>query len=299
MNVGEIRGPVKSEFGYHIVKLDEVEPAHGRSFEEARAELEQEYRHERAQAIFYDRSQKLADQAFTALTELQTVAKDLGLPLHEVHGFTRQGGGQGGEDLGASREVLDAAFSEDVLDKHQNSPMIGIGDEKAVVLRVTAHHTPEQKPLADVHADIETQLKEQAQRAAAAKKGAEAVKQLQTGASWNQVVAELKAQPTGKRFVGRQEAGVPMPVVRQAFTMPRTEMKDGATLYRGVTLDNGDYAIVAISAVRSGDAAAQAAQEIKTREQTLARQVGAEEFAAYMDALESRAKITRNPNAFE
>ena len=64
MSVGEIRGPVKSDFGYHVLKLDEVEAGHVKTFEEARAEVESDYRKERAQNIFYDESQKLADLAF-------------------------------------------------------------------------------------------------------------------------------------------------------------------------------------------------------------------------------------------
>ena len=75
MSPGEIRGPVKTQFGYHILKLDEVEAGHVRDFDEARAELEAEYRKERAQNIFYDESQKLADPAFSSLTELDSVRR--------------------------------------------------------------------------------------------------------------------------------------------------------------------------------------------------------------------------------
>src|SRR6185295_3171120 len=54
MSAGEIRGPVKTEFGYNVIKLEEIQPGHVKSFDEAHAELEAEYRKERAQNIFYD-----------------------------------------------------------------------------------------------------------------------------------------------------------------------------------------------------------------------------------------------------
>ena len=57
MSAGEIRGPVKSEFGYHVIKLEQIQPGHVKTFEEAHAELEADYRKERAQNIFYDQSQ--------------------------------------------------------------------------------------------------------------------------------------------------------------------------------------------------------------------------------------------------
>ena len=37
MTPSEIRGPIKTQFGYHVLKLDEVEKGTLRSFDEARA----------------------------------------------------------------------------------------------------------------------------------------------------------------------------------------------------------------------------------------------------------------------
>ena len=298
MSVGEIRGPVKTQFGYHVIKLDEIDKPHSKTLEEARPELEAEYRRDRAQSIFYERSQKLADQSFAALTELQSVAKSLGLQTQQVHNFTRQGGGEGAASLGDSREVIDAVFSDDVAEKRHNSPMIAIGDDKAVVLRVTNHRSPEQKPLAQVRADIEAQLKTQAQRLAAAKQGNEALQQLEKGGTWNSVIADLKVQPTGKRFIGRKESSIAAPALRLAFGVPRAAVSDTHPVYRGLELDNGDYALIAVSAVRSGDSAPSAAQG-KAGEQSLVREGGAAEFSAYIKQLESSAKIKRNPAVFE
>ena len=120
MAAGEIRGPVKSEFGYHVIKLDEIQPGHVKSYDEAHAELEADYRKERAQNIFYDESQKLAEVAFSALTELDSVGKQLNLPVKTVTGFTREGGG----DFGEEPSVIEAAFSDDVLERRQNSSLV-------------------------------------------------------------------------------------------------------------------------------------------------------------------------------
>jgi len=148
MSPGEVRGPVKTQFGYHVIKLEGIEPAAQRSFEDVRAELEADYRREQAQSAFYERSQQLADEAFAALSELESVATKLGLELRTVEGFTRQGGGA----LGADRKVIDAVFSDDVLKDRQNSPAVNVGEESVVVLRVTEHKTPAQRPLEEVRA---------------------------------------------------------------------------------------------------------------------------------------------------
>ncbi len=62
MNKGDISGPVKTQFGYHVIRLEDVEAPHVPDFEEVRAELEPQFRRDQAQTQFYEKSQQLADE---------------------------------------------------------------------------------------------------------------------------------------------------------------------------------------------------------------------------------------------
>jgi peptidyl-prolyl cis-trans isomerase D len=294
MSQGEIRGPIKTQFGYHVLRLDEIETGHLKSFDEARAELEAEFRKDRAQAILSDESQKLDEQSFAALTELASVAKALDLPIKRVDGFTREGGGE----LGADPEIIKAAFSEDVLERGQNSPIIAAGDDRAIVLRAANHKPAEPRPLAEVRTQIEEQLRTQAMRDAAAKLGADAVARLQKGEAWSAVAADLKLQPVGRRFVTRQDQVVPGAVLRSAFDVPRAQVNDKPYV-AGVTTDDGNYAVWALTAVRAPATAAEPAEQKSARQQQTARQVGNEEFAIYLKEAERTAKVSRNEKVFE
>lgn len=295
MQQGEIRGPIKTQFGYHVIRLDEIEAEHVRSFEEARAELESEFRKDRAEALFIDQSQKLDEQAFAALTTLEPVAQALDLEIKTVEGFTREGGAE----FGDNRDVIEAAFSEDVLERGQNSPMIVLGDSRAVVLRVKNHKPAEPKPLADVRAQIEEQVRRQAMREAAANQGAQILARLQQGEAWSAVMSELKLQPTGRRFVTRRDQLAPEAVLRAAFDVPRTQVSDEKPHIAGVTTDDGNYAVWSLSAVRSPDPAAEAAQEREVRQRQLARLRGNQEFATYLAEAERNASVQRNEKIFE
>ena len=295
MSVGEIKGPVKTQFGYHIIKLEEIESGHVKSFEEVRPQLEADYKHEQAQAAFYDRTQKLADESFAHLTELDGVAKTLGVPVKTEKGFTREGGGE----LGKDPQIIDAVFSEPVLEKGQNSSLITVGDDRALVVRVTDHKAPEQKPLEAVRSEITAELKQRAEKEAVANKGAEVLGKLNSGTPWNQVAGALKVSAAGKQFVSRDATNVPAPVLRTAFSVPKASIIADKPQFRGVATDDDGYALVAVSAVRKGDIAQLPEGERNGKTQQNARAIGSAEFGAYVEDLERRASIDRNPAVFE
>lgn len=295
MTAGEIRGPVKSEFGYHVIKLEEIQPGHVKTFDEAHAELDAEFRKERAQNIFYDESQKLADTAFSALTELDSVAKQLNLEVKTVTGFTREGGGE----FGPEPSVIAAAFSDDVLERRQNSPLVTVGEDRALVLRVTDHKAAEARPFDSVSAQIREQLKSQRMREAAAAQGAFAMARLQKGEGWSGVTGALHLGAVGKRFMGRQDSVAPAVIVRAAFNAPNTEISEAKPYFGGVTTDDGNYAVYAVSQVRNADPSKEAATEKSNRKRREEVQAGNAEFNAYVGEAERTTKIVKNDKMFE
>jgi peptidyl-prolyl cis-trans isomerase D len=295
MQKDEIRGPIKTQFGYHVIRLDDIEAAGLRSYEDVRTELEAEFRRDRSQTIFYDESQKLADRAFSSLTELDSVAKEFNLPVKTVPGFTRQGGGE----LGAEPSVIEAAFSEDVLERGQNSALVTIGEDRAVVLRVASHKPAEPRPLAEVRSQIETQLRTDAAREAAQKKGAEVLAKLEQGGAWNEVAAQAGLTPVGKRFIGRKDAVVPASVTSTAFAPTPAQVSESKPHYANVATDDGNYAVVMVTNVRSGNAATESAEEKTQRRRVAERQMGNEEFMAYIAELEREADVVRNEKVFQ
>ncbi len=286
---------MKTDFGYHVLRLDEVEAGHVKTFDEARAEVEADYRKDRAQNIFYDESQKLADQAFSALTELDSVAKAMNLPVKTVTGFTREGGGEFGEEPA----VIEAAFSADVLERRQNSPLVTVGEDRALVLRVTEHKAAEPRPFESVSAQIREQLKTQRMREAAAAQGAFAMARLQKGEAWAGVTSALKLGAVGKRFMTRQDGVAPPAIVRSAFNAPNNEISEAKPYFGGVTTDDGNYAVYAVTQVRNADPSKEVAAEKTARKRRAEMQHGNEEFAAYVDEAERTTKIVKNDKLFE
>jgi peptidyl-prolyl cis-trans isomerase D len=293
MNTGEIRGPVKTQFGYHIIKLEAIEPGSQRPFDEVRGELEADYRRDQAQSAFYERSQALADESFAALTELDSVAQKFGLELRTVEGFTRQGGGA----LGADRKVIDAAFSDEVLVERQNSPALDLGEESVVVLRVTDHKTPAPRALEEVRGEIEAALRNDAAGKAAEAAARAAAAKLASGAAVLDVAREFKGQPTDLVTLSRDAEVLPAELIKAVYAVPAPAA--GGTATGSAALANGNAAAFVVSAVRPGTVPAGQEAQIGDVLRQAASQQGMIEFAAYVAELERTAKITRNAQVFD
>jgi len=293
MNQGEIRGPVKTQFGYHIIQLEAIEPGSQRSFEDVRGELEADYRRDQAQAAFYERSQELADEAFAALSELDSVAKKLGLELRTVEGFTREGGGA----LGVDRKLIGAVFSDEVLVERQNSPALNLGDERVVVARVTDHKLPQARPLEEVRGEIEAALRLEAagQAAEAAAKGA--AEQLASGVDFAQVAQAVNGQPTGLLTVSRTAEGLPPELLKAVYAAPAPT--DGKVSTGTALLADGNAVAFVLKDIKPGTVPPGQESQIGDVLRQAAGQQGLVEFSAYVRELERNAKITRNAKVFD
>ena len=296
MQKGEIRGPVKTQFGYHVILLEDLQPAHQRGFDEVRAELEADYRSEQAQSLFYEKSQQLADDAFASLSELDSVAKKHGMTLQTIEGYTRQGGGS----FAGNRKVIDAVFSAEVLQERQNSPAINVTDDDVVVIRVTDYKPAAQRPLDDVRAELEATLRQQgARKAAEVAALADAVK-ISSGAAFADVAKESGLAPAGATTVGRTTEGVAPALLKAVFTAARPA--PGKATGGTAVLANGDVAVFVVSAVRAGTAPTtgpDAEMQLAQIAQKTAGAAARADFAAYVKELERTAKIKLNEQVFE
>ena len=326
MQPGEIRGPVKTQFGWHILRLEEVQPGKVKTFEQVRADLEQEYRRVEAEHRFGERQEKLDQLAFEASDSLEPAAHALGVKVEVIPAFGRGAtAGPRAAELAASPKVLQGAFSADVL-AGQNSRAIEIAPGDVVVLRAAEHKLPEQQPLEAVRASVEAgarrELADSEARAAAARVAA-AVQGLSAGQSWEPtlkplgsvvpLVAEPPAAPNAPqpkivpakapaadalrlqaaRFVGRHQEGVAPELLKQAFAAGRPAA--GKPVVGSLRLANGDYAAFAVTVVKPGAPA----PDTQNERRALGNAAAQAEFAAYLARLRERADVRVNPTLFE
>jgi peptidyl-prolyl cis-trans isomerase D len=251
MQTGEVRGPVKTDFGYHIIRLEEIRSGRTQTFEEARDALAEEVRTRKAEDAFYEQANRLRDLAFDSYDELASVATAMNVPLRTLSAYPRSGDPNA---FANNAPVVQAAFAEDVVATGNNSKLIELADDRVLVLRVTAHHPPAPLPLESVTEQIRTEL----ERAAAVERARAAANTLYaeaTGAPLSRDLAALAAEHGGvwnaPRWVERSAADVPAEVVGVAFGATVPLPAEGVV--EVVPMASGDYAVLALYAVAPGD----------------------------------------------
>ncbi len=292
MQVHELHAPIQSKYGYHIVQLDAVEAGKQKTFEEARAELESEYRKTAADRDFGERQEKLSETAYTHSGDLAAVAQAMHLEIHRVPEFTRNAGGG---PFAGNKAVISAAFGEEVLNGSNSDP-IPIADGDVIVLRSSGHKSAEPRPLAEVRAEIVTKLQADGARRKARAAGDAVLADLDKGAVWDQALASAGLKPTPRLSIARTDAALPADIRDALFAAPRPQ--PGRVLYRGVEQASGDYALIAFSAIRDGSSS-EAPDQRAGRIRELAARLGIGDTSAYVAELERTAKIERNPKALE
>ena len=292
MKEGETRGPVKTEFGFHVVRLEAIQAGRNKSFAEVRTELEDEYRRGRIADLFGEKQDAVQQRLEQAGADLSKIANELGLKLGEVATYQR---GTGSPELAATPELDALVFGDAVLNQRRIGGPVGLGEDRFVVVRVLEHRKPAVPALATVRAQaLEAATAERATEEA--RKTAESiVKVLGEGGAFESLATGLGGAPTAARFIDRRDPAVPAEVRNAAFDVSRPAA--GKTSAKAVVTKDG-AAVVVVSQTRvlpsAADAAARAA-----RGQELAGRQALGTLASYVEDMREKAKVTKNPQAFQ
>ena len=286
---GELSDIVQSQFGLHLIQLNEILPGKGETFEVVRDEIEQNYRERESEDTFLELANILNNESYESGDSLESTASALGVEVQTtdfLSALSRDG-------IFRFSQVREAAFSEDVLGQRINSAVLQVEENHEIVVRVSDFRPAELKPLAEVQEEISAQLTDEANRAILQTAVDKALKALKAGGTLEQVVndADIAVEVHSPLTTDRKSATIDLSIVSFAFKMPKP--KGGAPVYQNLQTANGNQVIVALTGVEEVDAAESSADTPVSNTQANI-EAGQSDYLAWVANLKAKASIEVN-----
>jgi peptidyl-prolyl cis-trans isomerase D len=249
LETGQVSELVRSPFGFHIIRVEEVRGGELKPFDAVRADLQRELRFELASQRYYDLAERLATYTYEQPDTLQVAAEELGLTVQSSEFLTRQGG----PGIGAHAKVITAAFSDDVLDRKVNSEPLDISRDHMIVLRLNEHRPATVRPLDEVRDEIVASLTRERASEMAAARAAELLEQIRTGASIEPLAAASGLESQTGVLLERETREFDAVALNALFAMPRPV--DEAVVSQQLAVSGGDHMVLVLKQVIDADPA--------------------------------------------
>ena len=281
---GEISAPVRTQYGYHIIRIDEVKPIETTPFAKVRDQLLKELRENRVQDAYLQAAQTFSDMVYTEYDSLNPTAESLGLTVQASDWISPSGGGM--NPLLNNPELLEAVFSGESLEEKRNTQAIEVQPNTMLSARVVEHAPPADVPFEDVSRDIIDFLNTERAVEMAKQEGEATLEKLTSGDR----LENLKWSKPGIVTL-QQRQGLHPEGVRAVFSANAKELP----AYTGVSVDDGRYVIYRISTVR--DVESVSPDDVQTASRQLSQMVEQEQFNAFVGRLRERSDVKVNEAA--
>lgn len=286
LSLNQMSKPLLTEFGYHIIRLIDLEAAKEPVFAEVRAQVEAEYRQVGAEEMFVDLSSRLSEISFEA-TDLQEPADELDLELKSTGLVTRNAE----EGLASNPIVVNAAFAPDVLQDGNNSTLIEITANHHVVVRVNEYQPSELKSLDVVHDEVKSTLVQEKANALATEQAQSMVAMLEDGSITRYVADQYGLKWTVVSEASRNDRDIDAEINREAFSLARPA--DGNKSVGYVNLTNGDTAVVSVTNVQNKSSTDIDVSNLNSLARVLASREGASDYQELRDYLAATGDISK------
>ena len=277
MKVGELAGPVETQYGYHIIRLDAIKPVQTTPLPAVRAQIEAEIRKPKVAKAFAEAADNFNNLVYEQFDSLQPAVDALKLTLQNSDWVSRAGGNL--NPLLNNDKLLAALFSDEVLKNKHNTSPIEVQPNMLLAARVVEHKAAEGLPLDQVRKDILQHLADQAATQLAETEGRAALDKLNKG-------EPVALAWSAAQMVTLQKRQGLHPDAAQAVCGADTAKLPA---YAGVPVSQSRFVIFRITKVK--DVAEFTPEQRKALAKQLTQMIGQEQYIAYLASLRERADV--------
>jgi peptidyl-prolyl cis-trans isomerase D len=285
--VGDIVGPVQSDFGFHVIKVTGVTPSHVQTFDEVKGRIEADLRRQKAAQKFATAADQFQNLVYEQADSLAGAAKALDLKVETTQFMTRA---QIQAVALNNPKFVQALFSPESLSSKRNTEAMEVGPNVLIAGRMIEHKPAAPRPLGDVQDEIRQQMTRAAASEMAQKAGREKLALLEQG----------KEREAGVTFgrpvtVTRRETqpGFSPEAIKSIFDVDARKLP----AYSGAVNERGGFSIYKVENVI--EAPAPDAAKLQSAGTRVSGEIGRELMTAYLGALKAEGDVKINQAALE
>jgi peptidyl-prolyl cis-trans isomerase D len=279
----ELSEPVKTAFGWHLIQVSSISGGEVQSYDSVRSALADEIKSGLAEVQIYELLERLANVAYEQPDSLLPAADQLDLNVLTSDWFDRSTG----TGIAADVRVRQLAFSDEILEQGLNSEAVELGNERVVFLRLNERKPAQAQPLEEVQQQVRAELVNQKLSELSLKAGTQALSDLESGKSLDDLAQEWSTAVADHGFVARNQSEISPAVLTRSFSMSKPEQ---GLIYDGLSPGSGEYVIIELSAVMSSDA-----EPEQDSIDNLLQSIGGAEYQSALNYLGARAEVVRTP----
>ena len=289
LEVNELSEPVKTEFGYHLIRLDELKEGEQQAYQDIQLELDSEYSKLLAEDKLFGLADQLADLSLQAFNELNSVADALGLSLSRIDGVSRNGATLFNQDP----EIISVLFSQNSLETAENTPLFEL-DDSIFVARVIGHRLPTTRDFSDVESGIKDYLVSE-EAISLANNYAEQIKsQFSDNTSFKGKSDEINTEAS-EFDVSRGDTELSRGLIEIIFNFSSNDMAEGNIQ----TYVEGDKVfLLRVSGYEDGKLESFNDEERNSAKLELSEQIGSRELNAFAEHLRKNAEVSIDPGLY-
>ncbi|WP_419571841.1 SurA N-terminal domain-containing protein [Rheinheimera sp.] len=284
--VGDVSPVVKTEFGYHLIKLTAIEASQTKDFADVKTQIATELKDQKAAEKFIELQQALGEKSFEIADSLQEAAEAIGGKVVSVPAFTQ---GSAPAPLNAPA-VVSTLFSEEFIAGGVNSDVLEVSADQVLVARISAHQPEKTKGFDEVKEQVRTAVVSQKTEEMAQAQAAELLAALQAGGSMDAVAQQHQLTVESKTAVPRFGGDLDADIRTKAFELAKPS-EQAAVSYGSLTTAAGDSVVLAVTKVTNVEVTATPSKEDLEQ---FGQQKAQQSYAAVIAALKAKAQIVRS-----
>ncbi|MSS75380.1 MAG: peptidylprolyl isomerase [Methyloglobulus sp.] len=285
LKAGEVSKPVKSSFGYHLIKVTELVAGDVKAFESVKSEVTKAYQKAQAENGFYEAGEKLTQMSYENPDNLLTVSEALSLTVNKSGLFAKDKG----DKIAAEQKIRDAAFTEEVLQGNNSAP-IELGADRLVVLRLLERKPAAVRELNAVKREVIIALNSDKASKKTLEKANKINQRVQAGEAIQKVAGDLKLAVKESIGLTRSKNALPEQLSDAIFKAAKPVAGKATTF--AVGLPTGEQVVVSLKKVTLGIISDDDKKRMELAKKNLAKAFGQSEFNAMLASLQANADVS-------